>query len=378
MSFKDVRLGILGGGQLGRMLIQEAVNWDVPTKVMDPDPKAPCKELSTRFFVGDLNDEELVYTFGKNLDVLTIEIENVSVSGLKKLESEGVKVYPQPRVIEIVQDKGLQKQFYLDNNIPTSSFMLVENKEELISVNSPAPFVLKLRRGGYDGKGVQVIKSQEEITAKAFDAPCVIEKAVDIDKEISVIVSRDRNGNISVYDPVEMEFNHEANLVEFLFSPSNITEEQAKKSKEIAIQVIEKLDMVGVLAVELFLDKEGEILVNEIAPRPHNSGHQTIENVHTSQYEQLLRILLDIPLGSTEIISPAVMLNLLGENDYLGDVKYQGINEALAIPGVNVHLYGKTQTKPFRKMGHVTVIAKSIEEAKERARKVQEVLKVVC
>ena len=378
MSFKDIKLGILGGGQLGRMLIQETLNIDVPTKVMDPDPNAPCKELATSFMVGDLNDEDLVYYFGKNLDVVTIEIENVSVPGLKRLEQEGVKVFPQSSVIEIVQDKGIQKEFYQKHNIPTASFILVNDKKETGDLNSSFPYVQKLRKGGYDGKGVQVIKSQDDFEANAFDAPCVIEKAVDIDKEISVIVARNEAGELAVYDPVEMEFNHEANLVEFLFSPSSITEAQAEESKKIAVSVIEKLEMVGVLAVELFLDKSGEILVNEIAPRPHNSGHQTIENTHSSQYEQLMRILLGLPLGDTEIISPAVMLNLLGEKGYMGNVKYQGISEAMAMSGVNIHLYGKSKTKPYRKMGHVTVIDKDLNAAKDKARRVQDVLKVVC
>ena len=378
MNFADIKIGILGGGQLGRMLIQEAINLNIPTKVMDPDPNAPCKELSTYFYVGDLQDDELIETFGKSLDVVTIEIESISVTGLKKLEDLGVKVYPQSRVVGVVQDKGLQKQFYQDKAIPTAPFFLIDNKSQLNMDDVSFPFVQKLRKGGYDGKGVQIIKSAADFETKGFEEPSVIEQAVDIDKEISVIVARDPKGNVVTYDSVEMEFNPEANLVEFLFAPSSLTPEQEEIAQSLARKVIEELDMVGILAVELFLDKEGNIVVNEIAPRAHNSGHQTIENSHTSQYMQLLRVLLDLPLGSTTLTSPGVMLNLLGEPGFIGTTKYEGVNEALAMEGVNLHFYGKKQTKPFRKMGHATVVDKDLEAAKVKARKVQEVLKVKC
>ena len=378
LNFADIKIGILGGGQLGRMLIQEAINLNIPTKVMDPDPNAPCKELSTYFYVGDLQDDELIETFGKSLDVVTIEIESVSVTGLKKLEDMGVKVYPQSRVVGVVQDKGLQKQFYQDKAIPTAPFFLIDNKGQLNMGDVSFPFVQKLRKGGYDGRGVQIIKSAEDFATKGFEEPSVIENAVDIDKEISVIVARDPKGNVVSYDSVEMEFNPDANLVEFLFAPSSLTAEQEEIAQTLARKVIEELDMVGILAVELFLDKEGNLVVNEIAPRAHNSGHQTIENSQTSQYMQLLRILLDLPLGSTALTSPGVMLNLLGEPGFIGTTKYEGVDEALAIEGVKLHFYGKKQTKPFRKMGHATVVDKDIESAKVKARKVQEVLKVKC
>ncbi len=378
MNFSDKKIGILGGGQLGRMMIQEAINLNIPTKVMDPDPNAPCKELSTYFYVGDLQDDELIETFGKALDVVTIEIESVSVTGLKRLEDLGVKVYPQSRVVGIVQDKGLQKQFYDQKSIPTVPFFLIEKKSELNFDDVQFPFVQKLRTGGYDGKGVQVIKSIEDFEERGFDEPSVIEQGINIDKEISVIVARDPEGNIVSYDSVEMEFNPEANLVEFLFAPSSISKEQEEIVQNLARKVIEEIDMVGVLAVEMFLDKEGNIIVNEIAPRAHNSGHQTIENTHTSQYMQLLRILMGLPLGSPRLTSPAVMLNVLGEPGFYGTTKYEGLDEAMSIEGVNIHFYGKKETKPFRKMGHVTVIDQDIEVAKTKARKVQEVLKVKC
>lgn len=378
MNFADTKIGILGGGQLGRMMIQEAINLNIPTRVMDPDPNAPCKELSTYFYVGDLQDDELIEGFGKTLDVVTIEIESVSVSGLRKLEDLGVKVYPQSRVVEVVQDKGLQKQFYDSKDIPTAPFFLIENKSEMNFDNVSFPFVQKLRKGGYDGKGVQIIKSVEDFEERGFHEPSVIEQGIDIDKEISVIVARDSQGNIVTYDSVEMEFNEEANLVEFLFAPSSLTKDQEKIAQDFAKKIIEELDMVGILAVEMFLDKEGNIIVNEIAPRAHNSGHQTIENTHTSQYMQLLRILLGLPLGSSALTSPGVMLNLLGEPGFIGTAKYEGLDQAMSIEGVNVHFYGKKETKPFRKMGHVTVVDKDLESAKVKARKVQEVLKVKC
>lgn len=378
MSFANTKIGILGGGQLGRMMIQEAINLNVPTKVMDPDPNAPCKELSTYFYVGDLQDDELIETFGKSLDVVTIEIESVSVTGLKRLEDLGVKVYPQSRVVSIVQDKGAQKQFYDDKGIPTAPFFLIDDKSQMDFDQIKFPFVQKLRTGGYDGKGVQIIKSIEDFHERGFEEPSVIEQGIDIDKEISVIVARDPEGNIVSYDSVEMEFNPEANLVEFLFAPSSLTRDQEEIAQGLAKKIIEEIDMVGVLAVEMFLDKEGNIIVNEIAPRAHNSGHQTIENTHTSQYMQLLRILVGLPLGSPRLTSPGVMLNLLGEPGFTGTTKYEGLSEAMAIEGVNVHFYGKKQTKPFRKMGHVTVIDEDLESAKIKARKVQEVLKVKC
>lgn len=369
------RLGMVGGGQLGRMFIQEAINFDVQVHSLDPDPEAPCKSIATSFAVGSLNDYDVLYNFGLDKDVITVEIENVNIEALERLEAEGKKVFPQPRILKIIQDKGLQKQFYLDNNIPTAPFELVENKAEINSHLTSFPFMQKLRKGGYDGKGVQPLRSNEDLN-HAFDAPSVLEKMIPFVKELSIIVARNENGQTAVYPAVECEFNPEANLVEFLFSPAEISNDIEERSKKIAVDVINKLGMVGLLAVELFLLENGEILVNEIAPRPHNSGHHTIECNITSQYEQHMRSVLNLPLGSTNLVQSGVMINLLGEKGFEGDVYYENYEEALALEGVKIHIYGKQKTKSFRKMGHVTVGNPSLEKAKEIARKVQEILKV--
>jgi 5-(carboxyamino)imidazole ribonucleotide synthase len=369
------RLGMVGGGQLGRMFIQEAINFDVQVHSLDPDPEAPCKSIATSFTVGSLNDYDALYNFGLDKDVITVEIENVNIEALERLEEEGKKVFPQPRILKIIQDKGLQKQFYLDNNIPTAPFELVENKAEINSHLTSFPFMQKLRKGGYDGKGVQALRNNEDLN-HAFDAPSVLEKMIPFVKELSIIVARNENGQTAVYPAVECEFNPEANLVEFLFSPAEISNDIEERSKKIALDVINKLGMVGLLAVELFLLENGEILVNEIAPRPHNSGHHTIECNITSQYEQHMRSVLNLPLGSTNLVQSGVMINLLGEKDFEGDVYYENYEEALALEGVKIHIYGKQKTKSFRKMGHVTVGNPSLQKAKEIARKVQEILKV--
>ncbi len=373
----NIKIGVLGGGQLGRMLQQKALDFGLDLAFIDPDSNAPCKEISSRFFKGDFKDFETVYSFGKTRDILTIEIEHVNVEALKKLENEGIKVFPQPNIIKTIQDKGLQKVFYKKNNIPTSDFYLIEGKEEILAFEDEFPFMQKMRKGGYDGQGVTPIRSKEDL-AKAFEVPSVLEKMVDFEKELSVIVSRNENGEVKSFPCVECEFNPEANLVEFLFSPATISNEIEEKAQKIARSVIEKLEMVGILAVELFLTKDGEVLVNEIAPRPHNSGHQTIEGNYESQYGQLLRCLLNLPLGNTAIKRPSVMVNLLGEKGYMGKAIYDGIEKALAHPGVNLHLYGKTQTKPFRKMGHATIVNDSLNEAKTIAKKVQEDLKIIA
>ena len=373
----NIKIGVLGGGQLGRMLQQKALDFGLDLAFIDPDSNAPCKEISSRFFKGDFKDFETVYSFGKTRDILTIEIEHVNVEALKKLEDEGVKVFPQPKTIKTIQDKGLQKVFYKENNIPTSDFYLIEGKEEILAFEDEFPFMQKMRKGGYDGQGVTAIRSKEDLE-KAFEVPSVLEKMVDFEKELSVIVSRNENGEVKSFPCVECEFNPEANLVEFLFSPATISNEIEEKAQKIARSVIEKLEMVGILAVELFLTKYGDVLVNEIAPRPHNSGHQTIEGNYESQYGQLLRCLLNLPLGNTAIKRPSVMVNLLGEKGYMGKAIYDGIEKALAHPGVNLHLYGKAQTKPFRKMGHATIVNDSLNEAKTIAKKVQEDLKIIA
>ena len=374
---KHFQLGVLGGGQLGRMLIQETINYDVQIHCLDPDAEAPCRDIAHSLTVGSLNDFDTVYQFGKDKDVITVEIENVSIEALEKLEAEGKKVFPQPAVLKIIRDKGLQKQFYADHNIPTPAFYLVNNKEEITNYISEFPFMQKMRTGGYDGKGVTPLRNEKDLE-NAFEVPSVLEKFVDFEKELSVIVARNENGETKVYPTVECEFSTEANLVEFLFSPADVSQKIEKAAEELAISIIDKLGMVGILAVELFLTKDGQLLVNEIAPRPHNSGHHTIECNVTSQFEQHMRSVLNLPLGDTRIIQPGVMINLLGEKGYQGNVIYQGLENAIAIPGVKPHIYGKAETKSFRKMGHITIVAPTLEEAKTNGRKVKELVKVIA
>lgn len=373
--FPNYKLGVLGGGQLGRMLIQDAISWNIPVHTLDPDPEAPCKAISHHFTNGNLNDFDTVYAFGKSVDVLTIEIEHVNVDALEKLEAEGLPVFPQPHILRTIQDKGLQKLFYRDNNIPTADFVLVERKADIAQHAANFPFMQKLRKGGYDGKGVTPITTIGHI-GTAFDAPSVLEKFVDFEKELAVIVARSTKGEIQSFPVVDMEFNPEANLVEFLFAPARIAPAIEEEAQRVARQVAEKLELVGLLAVELFLTKDGRILVNEIAPRPHNSGHQTIEGNITSQYEQHLRAIFGLPLGSTKLIQPSIMVNLLGEKGFEGIAHYEGLDRVLAMEGVYVHLYGKAITKPFRKMGHVTVIGQTLEEARKKALLIKETLKV--
>ncbi|MFD1256566.1 5-(carboxyamino)imidazole ribonucleotide synthase [Mucilaginibacter terrae] len=374
--YGDLRLGILGGGQLGRMLIQQAINYNVTIKVLDPDREAPCRKLCDEFIVGSLNDYETVYNFGKKVDLLTIEIEKVNVDALEQLEKEGVVVYPQPRVIRLIQDKGLQKQFFKENDIPTAAFQIISSANELQQTNMPYPYIQKLRRDGYDGKGVYKVVN-ESYLQKAFTEPSLIERWVDFEKEIAVIVARNDKGDMDTFPMVEMDFNSEANLVEFLISPSTLPFEIQQEAAGIAKKIAESLKIVGLLAVEMFLDKNGKILVNELAPRPHNSGHQTIEGNVVSQFEQHLRAIFNQPLGNTNSLSNAIMINILGEAGYEGPAVYQGIEKVLKIPGVYIHLYGKALTKPFRKMGHVTIVDADREKAIERARYVQETLKVI-
>jgi len=374
--YNDFKLGILGGGQLGRMLIQSCVNLDVFTAVMDPNSQAPCAGYSNEFRKGTITDFETVYNFGKKMDLMTIEIENVNTKALKKLEEEGVKVFPQPDVIEVIQDKRVQKQFYKDHNIPTADFVLVDNLEEIKAHKSFLPAFQKLGKGGYDGGGVRRISSEEDFP-KAFDAPSLLEKAVDFEKELSVITARNSDGDVAVFPVVELVFHPEYNLVDYLVAPASISPEVEEKAKQIALDVTEKLGIVGILAVELFLTKDGEILVNEIAPRPHNSGHQTINANVTSQYEQHLRAILNLPLGSTKIKQPSAMVNLLGEEGYNGHAKYEGLEEAMALEGVHVYLYGKPITKPHRKMGHVTIVDDNIRDLIKKVEKGTSTTKVV-
>jgi 5-(carboxyamino)imidazole ribonucleotide synthase len=372
--YNNFKLGVLGGGQLGRMLLQEAVNFNLQLHMLDPDADAPCKDLATSFMIGDLKDFDTVYRFGKTVDLLTIEIEHVNVDALQKLEEEGLKVFPRPELLRIVQDKGLQKEFYVANNIPTADFFLTENKSQIQDFANHFPFMQKMRKGGYDGKGVVKLSNPSELS-QAFDVPSVLEKLVDFEKEISVIIARNENGEIKTFPLVELEFNPEANLVEYLFAPANISSSIETKANDIAMNVAIALDLVGILAVEMFVTKNGEVLVNEIAPRPHNSGHHTIEANYTSQYEQHLRSILNMPLGSTKSKTAAVMVNLLGEKGFSGNAIYEGLAEVLSIEGVKLHLYGKKTTKPFRKMGHITVLDADLNMAKQKAIKVKETLK---
>lgn len=373
--YQDFKLGVLGGGQLGRMLIRSCVNFNVHTNVIDPDPNAPCSGIANEFVNGSLTDFDAVYNFGKSVDLLTIEIENVNIEALEKLESEGVKVYPQPAAIKIIQDKRIQKQFYVDNDIPTADFVLTDDVVAVKQNSDFLPAFQKVGKGGYDGGGVQRLTSAEDLT-KAFDAPSLLEKAVDFEKEIAVIVSRNPKGEVVAYPAVEMVFHPEYNLVDYLLSPARLNDDIEDKASEIAKKVIDKLDMVGILAVEMFVTKEGDILVNEVAPRPHNSGHQTINASYTSQYEQHLRAILNLPLGSTFTKKPSAMVNLLGEEGYTGMADYEGLDAALAIDGVNLMLYGKKITKPHRKMGHITIIGDDYRSLEEKVEKVKELIKV--
>jgi 5-(carboxyamino)imidazole ribonucleotide synthase len=368
---------VLGGGQLGRMMIQSAIDFNLDIAIMDPDPNAPCAHMVREFANDKITDAEAVYNFGKDKDIVTIEIENVSVEGLKRLQSEGIKVFPQPEIIELIQDKRKQKTFYKANRIPTAEFFLTENKAEVNRHKDFLPAVNKLGKGGYDGQGVQILRSEADLD-KAFDAPGLVEKLVDFEKEISVIVSRNEDGETATFPVVELSYHPTANLVEFLFSPAEISREAEDKARALAVDVMNKLNMVGILAVEMFLTKEGDVLVNEVAPRTHNSGHHTIEGNVTSQFEQHLRSIVNMPQGSTDILTPAAMVNLLGEEGHTGEAIYEGMKEALATPGVHVHLYGKKLTKPFRKMGHVTITADDLTTLKETAKRIKNTIKVVA
>ncbi|MEX1002002.1 MAG: 5-(carboxyamino)imidazole ribonucleotide synthase [Crocinitomicaceae bacterium] len=371
----DLKIGVLGGGQLGRMLIQKAIDFGLELFVMD-QPGSPCSRYAAHFTAGDIQNETDVLNFGSSLDILTIEIENVNVAALYQLERQGVRVFPQPKVIELIQDKGLQKEFYEKNNLPTADYLLIHQKEELKQQLDFLPAMQKMRKGGYDGKGVQRLKDENDLS-KAFSAPSVLEKLVDLKKELSVIVSRNEKGEMACFPLVEQEFNPEANLVEFLFSPADVDQQTQELAQHYATRIIEQLDMVGLLAVEFFLDQKGNLLVNEIAPRPHNSGHQTIEGNYTSQFEQHLRAISGLPLGSTALICPSVMVNLLGSKGSEGPAHYEGIEEIMTWEGVYPHIYGKTISKPYRKMGHITVIQPELETAKKIALKVKETIRVI-
>jgi 5-(carboxyamino)imidazole ribonucleotide synthase len=370
------KIGILGGGQLGRMFIQEAINFGLNIHILDPDENAPCRNITNNFTLGSFKDFDTVYNFGKDKDIISIEIEHVNIDALKKLVDLGVEVYPQPEVLEMIQDKGLQKQFYQKNNIPSAEFILLENKSELVENKKFLPAVQKLRKGGYDGKGVFVLKNESKIDS-AFDAPSVLEKLVPIKKEIAVIVARNKSGEIKTFPTVELVFEPKANLVDFLFAPAEIEKQLDVKANKIAIDIIEKMNMIGILAVEMFVDENNDILVNEMAPRAHNSGHHTIEANITSQYEQMLRAIMNWPLGDTSSNVWGAMLNIVGEENYEGKAKYDGLEKVLEVAGAKVHIYGKEITKPFRKMGHVTLIGKTKEEVLSKVNYIKENFKVI-
>ncbi|GGF51842.1 5-(carboxyamino)imidazole ribonucleotide synthase [Echinicola rosea] len=374
-NYQQKVLGIVGGGQLGRMVIQSAINYNIDIHILDPDENAPCRHICHDFSHGNLTDYDTVYAFGKDCDVITIEIENVNTEALEQLAKEGKKVFPQPEIIRLIQDKREQKQFYKANNIPTADFILTDTKAAVLSNADFLPAVNKLGKEGYDGRGVQVLKSEEDLE-KAFEAPSLLEKLIDFDKEIAVIVSKNEHGELVAFPPVECAFHPTANLVEFLFAPAQIADEIGEKATKVAKDVITKLDMIGILAVEMFVTKSGDILVNEIAPRPHNSGHHTIEANFTSQFEQHLRSVMGMPLGNTELRIPAAMVNLLGEDGFTGESMVEGMDEAMKEKGVYIHLYGKKITKPFRKMGHVTILEENVEALKAKALKIKNSIKI--
>jgi 5-(carboxyamino)imidazole ribonucleotide synthase len=375
--YRDFTLGILGGGQLGRMLIQSCTNFDLSTAVLDPAATAPCSELAGRFHTGSLVDYETVLAFGRTVDLLTIEIENVDVRALYQLEREGIPVYPQPRVIEIIQDKRVQKQWYESNGIPTAPFVLVENRADIVAHADFLPAFNKLGKGGYDGGGVQRIGSTED-AALGFDAPGLLEQAIDFDREISVIAARNARGEIAVFPAVECVFHTRRNLVDYLLAPSRLAAPILAEAERIARDVVQKLGIVGLLAVEMFVTKQGEVLVNEIAPRPHNSGHQTINANYTSQYEQHLRAILDLPLGATTLKSASAMVNLLGAEGHSGPVVYEGLDALLQVPGISIFLYGKRETRPHRKMGHITILDTDTQQLLAKVEQVKSLVNVVA
>ena len=376
----NFKLGILGGGQLGKMLLYDAKRYDLHTKVMDSNNQAPCAKIADEFILGDITNYQDVINFGNKVDIITVEIEKINTEALLELEKKGKKVYPSAKTLQIIQNKSDQKDFYKNNNLPTSRFKNYSNldklKQNFKKDNFQFPLVWKSSKFGYDGKGVKIIKDQEDLDF-SYDDQCLAEEIVLIEKELSVIVSRNAKGSLKCFPIVEMEFNEKSNLVEYVICPANISSVIRKKAIEIGIKTAEKFNIVGLLAVELFLTKQGDILINEVAPRPHNSGHHTIECCMTSQFDQHLRSILDLPLGETELIIPGIMVNLVGENMIEGDVIYQNINDIFDIPGVFVHIYGKKKSRLNRKMGHITIVNEDIDKAIEIGKKIKKKIKVI-
>src|SRR5699024_8089732 len=376
----DFKLGILGGGQLGKMLLYETRKYDIQTHVLDPNPEAPSKIACNYFEEGDLLDYETVYNFGKKVDVLTIEIETVNVEALEALEKENVVVFPSSKTLKTIQDKGIQKEFYQENKIPTAAFKNYESKAELLKdveeKQVEFPFVWKSRKGGYDGRGVSVIKTKADLQ-ELSDGACLAEKLIPFKNELAVIVARNSDGEVKTFPVVEMEFHPEANQVEYVICPARIEKTVELKARKLAEKISDTFEHVGLLAVEMFQTEEDEILVNEVAPRPHNSGHYSIEAAFTNQFEQHLRAILNLPLGNTESKVGGVMVNLVGEEGFEGQVHYQNIEKIMKLPGVTPHIYGKKITRPFRKMGHVTIVNKDLSKAREIAEEVKNTIKVI-
>ncbi len=376
----DFKLGILGGGQLGKMMLYETRKWDVWTKVLDSSLEAPCKIACNEFVQGDLLDYKTVYNFGKNVDVLTIEIENVNLDALEALEDEGIKVFPQPKALRIIQNKAKQKLFYVDNGIPTADFQRFAYASEIEdSINNGGlelPFVWKKAQFGYDGQGVKVVRKIEDLEGLP-SGECIAEKMIPFKNELAVIVAKNSANEIKTYPVVEMEFHPEANQVEYVICPARIDNKVAIQARELALKVAKNIDLTGLLAVEMFQTQDDRILVNEVAPRPHNSGHYSIEASYTNQFEQHIRCILGLPLGKTESKVAGIMVNLVGAEGHTGDVVYENMNDILQMDGVTPHIYGKKQTRPFRKMGHVTIVDEDITKARKIAQEVKETIKVI-
>ncbi len=370
-----LKVGILGGGQLGRMLLQAAANYHVETFVLENDPDCPAAHLCNHFTKGDIKNFDAVYKFGKGLDAITIEIENVNIEALEKLETEGVKVYPRPSVLKIIKNKILQKQYYKEHQIPTADFKVTNHYAEIAEMEDFLPAVHKLGEGGYDGRGVQVIRSRVDIE-KGFDTPAVLEKMVTIDKEVAIIIAINEKGETAIYPPVAMVFDPNLNMLDYQLCPAEVSKQILWKIEAVALAVIRNFKSAGIFAVELFVDRTGDVFVNETAPRVHNSGHHTIEAHYSSQFDMLWRLILDYPLGNTDYILPSVMVNIVGAEGHTGDVIYEGLDEVLKIENAFVHIYGKKQTKPGRKMGHITILSTEKQDLLHKSNKIKNSLVV--
>ena len=371
-----MKVGILGGGQLGRMLMQAAADYVVETFILEDDAHCPAAHLCNHFIKGNIKDFDTVYNFGKQLDALTIEIESVNVDALEKLESEGIRIYPTTATIRTIKNKITQKEFYKTNAIPTPDFIITNNADELKANKSFLPAVHKVGEGGYDGKGVQVLKNEDGFN-KAFDTPSVLEKMVMIKKEIAIIVAMNDDKETAVFPATEMVFDPDLNILDYQVSPAELSEDILQNANKIALKLVTAFNSAGLFAIEMFIDENDNVLVNETAPRVHNSGHHTIEANYCSQYDMLWRIILNYPLGNTAAILPSSIVNLIGEKNYSGKAKYRGLNEVLKLPNAFVHLYGKEQTKPGRKMGHVTVMSEDRNELIEKAKEIKKMVKVI-